>query len=62
MALCHADIAETPGEFSMAGDGGNWVGEIGLRDGMRVMAVRSFKPGGAAVSGVAYAAVAAYAR
>jgi hypothetical protein len=56
MALCHADIVETPGQFAIAGDGGTWVGEIGLRDGMRVMAIRSFKPAGAAVTGTAFAA------
>lgn len=59
LALCHGDIVETPGEFAIAGDGGTWVGEVGLRDGMRVLAVRSFKPAGAAVSGTAFAAVAA---
>jgi hypothetical protein len=56
MAMCHADIVETLGDFAIAGDGGCWVGEVGLRDGMPVMAIRSFKPAGAQVSGVAYGA------
>jgi hypothetical protein len=54
MALCHADIVETRGDFAVGGSGGNWVGEVGLRDSMPVLAVRSFKPAGAAVSGVAW--------
>lgn len=59
LAMCHADVVQTPGDFAIGGSGGNWVGEVGLRDGMPVMAVRSFKPAGAQVSGVAFAAVAA---
>jgi hypothetical protein len=59
MARCHPDIIQTPGDFSIPGDGGLWVGEIGLRDAMPVMAIRSFKPGGAAVTGTAYGMVAA---
>jgi hypothetical protein len=59
MALCHADIVETPGDFAIGGSGGNWVGTLGQRDGMRVLAIRSFKPGDAAVTGTAYGAVAA---
>jgi hypothetical protein len=56
LAMCHADVVQTPGDFAIGGSGGNWVGAIGLRDGMPVMAVRSFKPGDAAVSGLAFAA------
>jgi hypothetical protein len=58
MALCHADIIQTLGDFAMAGDGGMWVGEVGLRDSMPVMAIRSFTPAGAPVTGVAFGAVA----
>ena len=58
LAMLHDDIIQTPGEFSIGGNGGNWVGEVGLRDGMRVLAVRSFKPAGASVTGTAFAAVA----
>jgi hypothetical protein len=58
MALCHADIIQTLGDFAIAGDGGMWVGEVGLRDSMPVMAIRSFTPAGAPVTGVAFGAVA----
>jgi hypothetical protein len=59
LALCHADIVETLGDFSIAGDGGTWVGEIGLRDAMPVMAIRSFKPAGSSVTGTVFGMVAA---
>jgi hypothetical protein len=59
IALCQPDIVEAMGDFSIAGDGGSWVGEVGQRDAMPVMAIRSFVPPGAPVSGTAFAAVAA---
>lgn len=59
IALCQPDIVEANGAFSIPGDGGSWVGEVGQRDAMPMLAIRSFVPPGAPVGGVAFAAVAA---
>jgi hypothetical protein len=61
IALCQPDIVEANGAFSIPGNGGSWVGEVGQRDAMPMLAIRSFVPPGASVPGVAYGAVAAYA-
>ena len=60
MALRHAGIVEAWGDFSIACDGGSWVGEVAkveIGEGSAPMlAVRTFTQAGAPVRGTAFAA------
>ena len=59
LALRHAEIIEALGEFSIACDGGSWVGEVAKAEiagvSVAMLAVRTFTPTGAPVRGVALA-------
>lgn len=58
LALRHDSIVEAFGEFSVACDGGHWVGEVAeTADGSTpVLAIRTFKQAGDPVRGTAFVA------
>ena len=63
IALRYNEIVESMGDFSVAGDGGRWVGGV-VRTEVEgtwepTLTLRSFTPFGAPVRGTAFAAVAA---
>jgi hypothetical protein len=57
MALRHAGIIESWGDFSIACDGGSWVGEVAKVENAGgsapMLAIRTFTPAGAPVRGMA---------
>jgi hypothetical protein len=61
LALMHPTIVESLGDFSIGGDGGRWCGEVGRNGSAPLLAIRTFTPAGAPVTGTAFAAVGAYA-
>jgi hypothetical protein len=62
LAMRHAAIVEAQGDFSMAFDGGSWVGEVARTEVAQVscpvLAVRTFAPAGAPVRGTVFAVAA----
>ena len=59
IAMMYPTIVESLGDFSMPGDGGLWCGEVGRNGSAPLLAIRTFTPAGAPVTGTAFAAVAA---
>jgi hypothetical protein len=57
IAAMYPTIVESLGDFSVPGDGGLWVGEVGRNGSAPLLAIRSFTPAGAPVTGVSFAAV-----
>jgi hypothetical protein len=58
IAAMHPTIVESLGDFSIGGDGGRWCGEVGKNGSVPLLAIRTFTPAGAPVTGTAFAAVA----
>ena len=58
IAVMYSTIVESLGDFSIPGDGGLWCGEVGRNGSAPLLAIRTFTPAGAPVTGTAFAAVA----
>jgi hypothetical protein len=62
LALLYPTIIDAMGDFSIGGDGGRWVGEVARTttggESVPALAIRSFTPAGALVTGTMFGAVA----